>query len=210
MLTLVAAINKTTSAWAVGSGNGALDTGAIAASTWYHAFVIKNAVAQVVDILISLSLTAPALPSGYTTFRRIGSMKTNASSQWMQFVQVGDEFLWTTTAIDVSNAAPATANRTLYTLSVPTGVQVAALMRVSYNSATLQANIVVTSPDESDQAPGSGSAGFELILTVAGQWTAAPMQKRTNTSAQIGVRANVTIALYISTYGWIDRRGRDA
>jgi hypothetical protein len=37
LMVLPSSISKTTSAWAVGTGNGGLDTGAIAASTWYHA-----------------------------------------------------------------------------------------------------------------------------------------------------------------------------
>ena len=41
-MTLAAAISKTTSAWAVGTGNGALDTGTIANSTWYHVYVIER------------------------------------------------------------------------------------------------------------------------------------------------------------------------
>src|SRR6185437_4291681 len=45
--------------WAVGSGNGCLDTGNIAASTWYHVHLIKRTDTNVVDVLVSLSPTAP-------------------------------------------------------------------------------------------------------------------------------------------------------
>jgi hypothetical protein len=72
MMTLAAAINKTTAAWAVGGGNGALDTGAIAANTWYNVHLIKRADTGFTDVLLSTSATAPKLPTNYTLFRRIG------------------------------------------------------------------------------------------------------------------------------------------
>jgi hypothetical protein len=54
MMTLSGSISKTTSSWTAGSGNGALDTGAIANNTWYHAYLIKRTDTQIVDVLISL------------------------------------------------------------------------------------------------------------------------------------------------------------
>src|SRR5204863_423086 len=64
MLTLAASINKTTAAWAVGTGNGALDTGAIATATWYHVYLIKRPDTQVVDIAVSLSASGPTYSIG--------------------------------------------------------------------------------------------------------------------------------------------------
>jgi hypothetical protein len=66
MMTLASAYTKTTSSWVVGTGNGALDTGAIANSTWYHVYLIKRIDTGVVDILISGSATSPTMPTGYT------------------------------------------------------------------------------------------------------------------------------------------------
>ena len=42
LLSLASAYTKTTSAWGVGTGNGSLDTGSIANSTWYHVYLIKR------------------------------------------------------------------------------------------------------------------------------------------------------------------------
>src|SRR5438128_8728199 len=66
VMVLASAINKTTSSWTVGSGNGGLDTGAIAANTWYHFFLIKRVDTNVVDVLFSLSASAPAMATSYT------------------------------------------------------------------------------------------------------------------------------------------------
>ena len=74
---LATSLSKSTAAWAVGSGVGALDTGTIANSTWYHVFLIERTDTGVVDVLVSLSATTPTLPASYTKQRRIGSMKTN-------------------------------------------------------------------------------------------------------------------------------------
>src|SRR4051812_24392581 len=51
------AFSKTTSAWVAGSGSGALDTGTIANSPWYHVFEIARVDSTpAVDILISTNL----------------------------------------------------------------------------------------------------------------------------------------------------------
>src|SRR5581483_3995366 len=81
-------------------GNGSLDTGSIANNTWYHAYLIERTDTGAVDVLVSLSASAPTMPASYTKKRRIGSMKTNGSGQWTAFTQNGDEFLWTTPIAD--------------------------------------------------------------------------------------------------------------
>jgi len=59
-----------------GSAN-ALDTGTLAASTWYSVWVIWNGATTAG--LLSLSATAPTLPSGYTHKARVGWIRTDAS-----------------------------------------------------------------------------------------------------------------------------------
>ena len=59
-----------------------MDTGSVANNTWYHVHLIKRPVTGVVDVLFSLSATAPTLPTSYTIFRRIGSMRTDGSARW--------------------------------------------------------------------------------------------------------------------------------
>jgi hypothetical protein len=210
--TLITSISKTTSAWAVGSGNSALDTGTIAANTWYHVHLIKRTDTGVVDVLISLSATAPTLPTNYTVFRRIGSMKTNASSQWTAFIQLGDEFIFTVPFFDISSAAITSASRTLYALSVPTGIQVNALFRFQALSSSGALALAVTSPDEADVAAGyvAGAAGNSLRTPAnVNDAVAQAFNVRTNTLGQIGVRASLTSGtINAMTYGYIDTRGK--
>jgi hypothetical protein len=203
----IAAFSKTTSGWAVGSGNGALDTGSIANGTWYHAFVIKRPDTGVVDGCISASTTGCGagvgnIPAAYTISRRIGSMKTNGSAQWTKFIQFGDEFLWDVAVQDLT-AATGSAS-TLQTLTVAPGVQVEALMHVFLNiSASGTMDTKIWSPDQGT-APNLSSVHGQTSQT-----NNAQIRVRTNTSAQIrhaetSTNGNVTI----ETQGWTDLRGK--
>lgn len=65
LITLASAITKNAAnAWAVGTGNGSLDTGAIANST-YYGYLIQRSDTGVVDVLTSLSATSPTMPASY-------------------------------------------------------------------------------------------------------------------------------------------------
>lgn len=67
------------------SGVGGLDTGSETANTWYAVHVIADTnEVNASKVLLSLSSTAPTLPSGYDIFRRIGWLRNNASSDLYQ------------------------------------------------------------------------------------------------------------------------------
>ena len=209
MMALASSISKTTGAWAVGSGNGALDSGSIAASTWYHVYLIKRTDTGVVDVLVSLSPSAPTMPASYTERRRIGAMMTDGSSFWLLFHQLGDEFLWDVTINDV-NVVNLGTTSTLYPLTVPPGVQVNAMVRVSLTSGTAGTVVLVTSPNASAEA--INSVPGNATLTNANTTTSARMTMniRTSTSAQIrAVASAASTTFQVATFGWIDRRGRD-
>jgi hypothetical protein len=209
VMTLTSSISKTTGAWVVGSGNGALDTGTIANSTWYHVYLIERTDTLVVEVLISLSATTPTLPTNYTLFRRIGSMLTNASGNWTLFHQLGDEFLWDAPVLDV-NTTTLSTTATLSALTVPTGVQVRAKIRGAGSNATAGKQILITSPDESTQVPNTPTGNLTGINPAAGVAEVFTIDVRTNTSAQIRYVASVaSSSLWVATYGWHDRRGQD-
>lgn len=205
MLLPTAYTKSTLATWTVGSGNGGLDTGTIAASTWYHIFVIERTDTQVVDVLISLSATSPTLPTNYTKKRRIGSILTNGSGNIVAFSQNRDEFLWAVPLVDVSAATQGTT-AVLYILTVPTGVQVNALTAGNMLNASAAA-ILVTSPDQTDSAVTNG--GITTARTSAATVGSYTISIRTNTSAQMRVRASVaSTTLTVTTYGWVDGRGK--
>lgn len=211
LMTLSSAISKTTSAWAVGSGNGALDTASIAASTWYHVHLIKRPDTGVVDVLISLSATAPTLPANYTIFRRIGSMKTNGSSQWTKFIQDGNVFMLDVPVSDVSAANPGTAAVTRTLANIPLGIRVQA-----YVSAGFTASVSTDNPGQiylSDlSVADTAASGVPNFMAYQSPTAGAGMvYVFTNTSSQIRSRVAVSTAgttLTIVSFGWIDTRGR--
>jgi hypothetical protein len=211
-MALASAYTKTTSSWAVGTAAGALDTGAIANTTWYHVWLIERVDTGVVDVLFSTSATSPSMPANYTRKRRIGSMKTDGSAHWVKFVQLGDEFLWGATVYDATNASLGDALSHLITLTVPTGVQTTALywFNVAYNSTVDY--VISTSPDQTDTAPTSSVRDFFVSTNALFVWFTK--SQRTNTSAQVRLRAaqsgggSPTLTYSYSTYGWIDPRGR--
>lgn len=205
---LSAGISKTTASWAVGSGNGALDSGSISPTSWYHTFVIKRPDTGVSDACISTSATGCAagvgnIPAAYTLKRRVGSMKTDGLNQWILFTQIGDTFIWTTTIADSGSAG---TSRSTITLTVPIGVVVEALGKATINGAGGIQNILFTALFEGDVSPGSV---WDLAQQASGGSPSGRMNVFTNTSAQIGVRANgAGISYSYNTYGWRDLRGK--
>ncbi len=200
-MALASAYTKTTSSWAVGTGNGSLDTGTIANSTWYHVWLIERPDTGVVDVLTSLSATAPTMPANYTLKRRIGSMLVDGSTHWTAFIQNGDTF-YIAGIVDVSTGVAFSA--TLTTLSVPTGIVVKPIASGSAVGGGGEA-IISTGPTTAMMAPL-----FGLAPTGAGSGPAVVLSA-TNTSAQVYVSV-VSPGLgtcELTTWGWVDARGKD-
>lgn len=214
MLALASAYTKTTSAWTVGTAAGSLDTGTIANTTWYHVWLIKRTDTGVVDVLTSLSATAPTMPANYTLKRRIGSMKTDGSAQWIKFIQDGDYFAWAVALLDVSVTHPGTS-AVSRTLTVPTGVNVFAQINLSNTQGTTPFLHYVGDLAVDDAAPTASSAPLGSVYPGNGAQDGGngSLLVRTNTSAQVRSRCSsngVADVIYVATLGWIDRRGRDS
>lgn len=64
------------------AGANGLDTGSEAASTWYYIWVIGKTDGTVAGLL-SISSTAPTMPSGYTLKRLIGAIRNDGSSNFI-------------------------------------------------------------------------------------------------------------------------------
>jgi hypothetical protein len=203
------------SAWASGTGNGALDTGSIATSTWYHVFVIAKSDGTT-DVCISnvgsLSPTATNLGL-YTYYRRIGAFKTDGSSQITAFTQFGDEFLWADPPLDVNLDGTLSTAASNQTLSVPTGIKVRAILNICGLHGSTVTAIYVSSPDANDEAPdynGNTLVGTLNVLSTSAVVATGPSVVRTNTSGQVRFRSeNTTTSCSATTLGWWDDRGKD-
>ena len=213
-LVLSAAITKRIDAsWAVGSGNGGLDTGSVGNATWYHVWLIKRSDTGVVDALFSTSATAPTMPANYDFKRRIGAVLTNGSANIIAYTQYGDLFLWKTPVYDVNASATLGTSATLYTISVPTGVEVLAQVTTYGYKALNTISTYTSSPLVTDVAPANGNQNSLQVTEGGTGVTQGPAGNifRTNTSAQLRMRANTKQSVACMwTYGWFDPRGKDA
>ncbi len=217
LLTLSSSTGKTTSSWAVGSGNGGLDTGSIANNTWYHFFVIRRPDTGVVDVLLSLSATSPTMPSNYTQFRRIGSGRTNGSAQWLLFIQDGDYFRWNTTAsLDINSTNPGTGVVDATLTFVPTGVSVIAEFNfgLSTGSAAFNGYVYDKTIGASDApsltASPLGNIGADFA---SGSHIQSQLRIRTDTSATIRYRlsgSDASTIVRIAALAYYDSRGKNA
>lgn len=207
-MTLATEIDKGVAAWAVGDGNGGIDTGSIA-DDWYNFFEIYRSDTEVVDVVFSLAAT-PSMPANYTHFRRIGAA-FNSSGNWLAFKQHGDWF-----RLDTPFAALGTATTTpgtLRTVSCAPGVICEVLITITLRvpgTGTGSVNhwdpALGTTPPQTDvgiiecENPSATDS-----ITVTQQF-----RVRTNTSSQI---YNMLIgnhnALDGVSEGWWDRRGQD-
>ena len=213
---LNSAITKSTAgSWSVGSGQNGMGTGlSISSSTWYHVFAIINS--GVADAYFDTSVTAANAPSGTTAFRRIGSILTDGSAHILGFIQRYDLFFWKTIpALDVAGGALASATPTNYTLnSVPTGVNVEAIVHVNSNVNGNPGNIYLYSPDIGDQTPSATATPLASFLSVAAgaanQGVGGQLRVVTNTAAYIRAEVSISSTLYIVAIGWRDFLGRSS
>ncbi len=188
--------------WAVGSGNGGLDTGSIADGT-YHVHLIRRSDTGVVDALFSTSATAPTMPADYDSFRRIGSI-VRSSSAIVVFRQFGDHFNRAELTLSTGTSNKSSA---LTVVGVPTGIVVKPILRiVNVNSGGF------TSIRLGDAAAGSANILTSLSDASNVQDVIYPFV-HTNTSGQIyhsiTIDSGSALATNLNTIGWIDRRGQD-
>lgn len=77
-----------------GTGANKLDTGAVAADTWYHIWVIFNPATNTLAGLLSLSSTAPTMPSGYTFKALVGAIITDGAADFIPITQEGNRVIY--------------------------------------------------------------------------------------------------------------------
>lgn len=216
VMKLAAEIAKTTGAWAAGTGNGGLFSGTVAPSTAYHVFVIRKDADGSIDVGIDTSVSASNIPAGYTYFRRIGTMRTDASGNLLRITQHGDLFLYKSTILDYQASTPGTS-AILAALSTPPGVRCEAVINFYSTSDTAgDASIYFSSPDVNDEAPSRTAAPLNTANTADdrlanGDIAAGTTRVLTNTSSQIRYRlrgSDSASVVRIATLGYVDTRGR--
>ncbi len=206
--------------WAAGTNAGGKMSAAAIADTTYHLYVIRKDSDGTCDFGFDVSATAPTMPSGYTYFRRIGSI-VRASGAIRAFRQDGDHFFWKTPVRDVD--ATAVAASTLTTFSVPLGIRVKPRIAVNIGMAGTNANsgfhIQLGNGDDStsvvsvcavNNGPNNSHAATLatdfLTDTSARLYYAAVTGGYDSGTAPSSGAATPTMKLH--TIGWVDTRGR--
>lgn len=183
-----AAITKSTAgAWAAGTGHNGMGSGlTVAASTWYH--VCAAVISGAYDVFFDTAVACTHTPTGTTATRRIGSIKTDASSNIIGFVQYGQTNYWTTQVTDASSVATFTAP-TLVALTVPPGLSVFPIVSIRTSiGASMWSGLYSTA---TNNVGANGTPVFDQFAT--------------NTASQIYFSFASTGSSFTAyTYGWRD------
>lgn len=199
-------------AWASGNSANKLNNQTIPSAGTLHVFAMRKDSDGTGDIIIDASLT-PTLPSGYTYYRRIASLRTS-SSAWIRWFQYGDQFNYNSPQNDSAGFASLSTTAANYTITVPSGIKVLALIHAWASTASNTTGVRVFDPALADVAIDPSSNGLSSVgATVVGGTIVrivGSLQVMTNTSAQVrAVSASAVDGADLRTFGWIDRRGRD-
>lgn len=200
-------------AWAVGSTAGCRDTGAISNATWF-VWLIQRPDTGVVDVLCSLSVSAPTMPTNYTLKRRIGAI-IRASAAIVLFVQDGNQFSLNTPITEANGTNPANTSAFTITLTgVPIGLRVKMFGSAANNATGAVTNLLFSDLSVADTAPSNSISTIGATPISVGATAgvvAAQLSVFTNASGQIRGRVSFRDAntfYYLSTMGWIDTRGQ--
>ena len=188
--------------WVVGTNQGGLDTGSVTDAT-YHVFLIQRSDTGVVDVLFSLSPTAPTMPTSYDRKRRIGSILRLGSI--LGFRQIGGRFLLNApSAIRASGAA---VTNILVNCITPAGVRVRPILssQVGMNAGSAGQNSIgdgdsATTTFQYQQC--NSSALDTTIVDVV--YTNTTQEIRFSSSTSIGTFTSNTL----NRLGWWDDRGQ--
>ena len=192
------------------SGAGGLDTGVEAADTWYAVYVIADTSgAQPVDALLSVSFITPTLPAGYDIFFRLGAVRNDSASDFLEFLQTNGErnrhHLWvnetlTTTQILAGGSAVAFATVSAAAFVPPSARRVQMTWEFDGNTAAA---------DFALRVPGAGTTRAQSYFSVfPGVTTAvrAPMQevwRSTTQTLEYEVNSGAS-ALDLFVNGYVD------
>lgn len=203
LITLASALTKRLDAvWAVGTGNGGLDTGSIANGT-YHIWLIQRSDTGVVDALFSASATSPTMPTSYDRKRRIGSI-IRASAAILPFTQIGNRYLLAT-PVTIRSSTGGSGN-ILLTCTAPVGIRTRPILSstIGMSAASAGGNQIgdgdLASPNIAFQSANGSQFDTTIVECVY-----------TNTSAQVRFLASASSGTFSSntmiSLGWWDDRG---
>ena len=196
-------------AWAPGNNAGGRMSLAGIADTTYHLHAIVNPSSGAADFGFDVSPTAPTLPTGFTHFRRIASIKREAGAIRLYY-QDGDLFQWRSMATD-RNSASAVA-WSLLALTLPLGIRVQPIVNQYLVTSAVTTDISVEVGDARDTTRANPQYLIWSKFGSEANYGSVTGGFYSNTSGQISFRVVVTAGApgncVTQTRGYIDTRGK--
>ncbi len=145
---------STTALLASGTGINGLDTGSLAASTWYYVYIIADSTGKLpVGTILSASATSPLLPFGYDAYALLGFVLTDGSVHFLKFYAVGNgggHTYWLDTSIQVLSGG---SSATYAAVSLATAVPA-----INYSEIIFSAGFVPNAAGDIFSVRPTGSA----------------------------------------------------
>ena len=199
--------------WVQGTGNGGRPSATVSLvpNAWYHYHALSSADGSVVDFgfdgspyAVELFTDTNVIAAGLTKYKRLGSVRTDASSNILGFTQTGNDFEFDVPVSDVDTSDPGAAALTR-TIMTPLGVQTRANINVTLRKITGVATFgVVYSPNISDPTPNAeihnlyvDPSNSEISIYAGHVITNIASQVKTVFSS-----SDLQTTLIISTMGW--------
>lgn len=206
------------------TGANGLDTGSVAASTWYALFAIYNATTATAASLLSTSFSSPTLPSGYTYSARIGAVRTDGSTNLLRTLQKNNRAQYVigtnpTSSVMIANATAGTFSLTspslvavTVTAVVPTATATAVVISAAANWKAAGASSVLVAPNTSWGGTNNGPQGTNGNIWPISLGSAAD---NTDQNATVRILLEATTVAWcanaaggaISALGWEDNLG---
>ena len=217
--------------WAAGDDAGGMnDNAAAATGTWYHCFVLGKAntagLASDIDAGFDTDFNATNLladiaviAAGYTTYRRVASMKTaSGSAQFLDYTQRGNMFIPVLPIGNLNIGATSDTVETITLLGAPTGHSTLVQLNITAEETAAGETVgYIMNADAGDSpadidALGAAPLANTISHTSGSDTDAQSMWIRTNTSAQIkhefnGAGATIDEVNY-AVCGWLDDLGQ--
>ena len=221
VMVLAASITKRLdAAWAVGSGNGGLNTGAEANSTWYEVHLIRRPDTGVVDVMFTTTANRATLPANYTQQRRIGWIRNDGAGAILPFTQVDDYFTLTTQINDAAATITASAAAIALTCPPSSVVRFRATAQITALTAGAVTGIVFSEIVEGNVTPALTTGILSLAMS-EGDGTGTANDSGAAGYFELQASSTSTIewdgivgagsageVFDVSTFGWIDSRRR--
>lgn len=190
--------------WVAGDNVGGLDTGTVAADTFYYCYVIYNPTTGVSDAIFTATYNSPTLPTGYTKKAYRGAILTDGSGNIRAFRRTKNLF-----KLDgqITDHLPSAASGVYasYTMSVP---KIDNILGVFESEFSYTGAGVVTLNCRARPTGSSAFGNYVLGGAVSGfTGRRVPFYEITNNSGQIDVVWDFTApngTFGLVTNGWID------